>query len=155
MLAANHSRYCLTDVSVASARMDITPITSILSLMFTYSVVFRLCRHPAICLHPSHPVISCPAYHHGVWVGYPVAWTDGSWRPVWTPCLAKFIVGNVYQAPSCGAADNRPAFTKMHFLYYGEDLLTQPCSQGLSSSCLKERGETLERACYQLRFVSL
>ena len=69
--------------------------------------------------------------------------------------MAKFIVGNVYQAPSCGAVDDRPAFAKMHFLYYGEDLLTQPRSQGLSSSLLKERGETWERGCYQLRVVSL
>ena len=69
--------------------------------------------------------------------------------------MAKFIVGNVYQAPSCGAVDDRPAFAKMHFLYYGEDLLIQPRSQGLFSSLLKERGETWERGCYQLRVVSL
>lgn len=49
--------------------------------------------------------------------------------------MAKFIVGNVYQAPSCDAVDDRPAFAKMHFLYYGKDFLTQPGSQ--------ERGETL------------
>ena len=34
--------------------------------------------------------------------------------------MAKFIVGNVYQAPHCGQVDDRPAFAKMHFMYYGE-----------------------------------
>lgn len=32
--------------------------------------------------------------------------------------MAKFIVGNVYQAPHCGQVDDRPAFAKMHFMYY-------------------------------------
>jgi len=35
--------------------------------------------------------------------------------------MAKFIVGNVYQNPQCGEADDRPGFAKMHFMYYGEN----------------------------------
>ena len=37
--------------------------------------------------------------------------------------MAKFIAGNVYPAPRCGAVDDRPGFAKMHFMYYGENLL--------------------------------
>ncbi|XP_073228914.1 sodium/mannose cotransporter SLC5A10-like [Porites lutea] len=32
--------------------------------------------------------------------------------------MAKFIAGNVYPAPRCGAVDDRPGFAKMHFMYY-------------------------------------
>ena len=37
--------------------------------------------------------------------------------------MAKFIAGNVYPAPRCGTVDDRPGFAKMHFMYYGENLL--------------------------------
>ena len=34
--------------------------------------------------------------------------------------MAKFIVGNVFPAPSCGKEDDRPGFAKMHFMFYGK-----------------------------------
>ena len=46
--------------------------------------------------------------------------------------MAKFVVGNVYSSPSCGEVDDRPGFAKMHFMYYGENLIasspTDPCN---------------------------
>jgi len=32
--------------------------------------------------------------------------------------MTKFIMGNVFPAPSCGSTDDRPGFAKMHFMYY-------------------------------------
>ena len=44
--------------------------------------------------------------------------------------MAKFIVGNVYDSPKCGEVDTRPGFAKMHFMFYGKDLLNSYESQG-------------------------
>ncbi|KAK3746040.1 hypothetical protein QZH41_012985 [Actinostola sp. cb2023] len=33
--------------------------------------------------------------------------------------LLKFIFGNVFPPPGCGTVDDRPAFVKLHFLWYG------------------------------------
>ena len=37
--------------------------------------------------------------------------------------LARFIMDNIYKAPSCGDEDTRPYFVKMHFMYFGEKTL--------------------------------
>ena len=52
--------------------------------------------------------------------------------------MTKFIMGNVFPAPSCGSTDDRPGFAKMHFMYYGETLFKFQSNQSrdLRNICL-------------------
>ena len=38
--------------------------------------------------------------------------------------MTKFIMRKAYGTPHCGEEDNRPAFVKIHFMYYGKALVS-------------------------------
>ena len=47
--------------------------------------------------------------------------------------ILKFILGNIFPAPHCGEVDDRPGFVKLHFMFYGNNIVIFPVYAALKS----------------------